>query len=394
MNHAPEASSQSMPGIADQGAFSRGMSTVGWGLYCASSWTWCIGIFLPIIMLGLFGGGGYWVFAVPNVIGCAAFGYVLTRERSQAMVAAHAPAIRWFSFVTIIFQIFFLSWATERFIIDDAQWPAVIWPVLGAVLTWTACAGAISLRSDLFWRWIAVIAAVAAVILFIMLVGYTGGIRFNPRPEDAPSLLASAPIIILGFLLNPYLDATFHRARQNTPSKHAFAIFGLAFAFMLAFSAASFNAQTLLPYLLPVVFVQWTIQLVFTIGAHLREVRDLPHRRIGATLVCFSAVLIGAGLGIPGLAREEVYLSILGLYALPFPMYMVAAIANGLSRPLPLRSIMAIIVLSGLLSPLGWLGFVENQTLALAPAFIGVLFGGIVIGKIARNSSGPVASTG
>ena len=36
-------------------------------------------------MLGLFGGGGYWVFAIPNVIGCAAFGYVLTRERSQAI---------------------------------------------------------------------------------------------------------------------------------------------------------------------------------------------------------------------------------------------------------------------------------------------------------------------
>ena len=48
--------------------------TLGWGLYCASSWTWCIGMFLPIIMLRRFGWPGFLVFAIPNVIGLIAFG--------------------------------------------------------------------------------------------------------------------------------------------------------------------------------------------------------------------------------------------------------------------------------------------------------------------------------
>ncbi|MDA0295513.1 MAG: hypothetical protein O3A31_05995, partial [Planctomycetota bacterium] len=81
-------------------------ATVGWGAYCACSWTWCIGMFLPIILLGRFGWAGFWAFAIPNLIGCVAFGYLFTPERSRRFATAHAGPIRWFSIATIAFQIF------------------------------------------------------------------------------------------------------------------------------------------------------------------------------------------------------------------------------------------------------------------------------------------------
>ncbi|MCH2162751.1 MAG: hypothetical protein MK085_12875, partial [Phycisphaerales bacterium] len=228
---------------SEAGPLRQGVSTIGWGLFCASSWTWSIGIFLPLLMMQLYGWKGFWVFAIPNVLGCAAFGYVLNRRRSKVMVNAHAPAMRWFSFATVIYQVFFIGWAMDTFIIADTPWPEVVWPVLGATLTLVACAAAMALRGDLFWRWLAVLTTIAAVVLFIMLINFTGGFQSVNGSETDRSLLAAAPVIICGFIFTPYLDATFHRARQNTPSRHSFAIFGVVFAFMLMCSIAAFKAE-------------------------------------------------------------------------------------------------------------------------------------------------------
>ena len=81
----------SLPASVDP-AFTRSSATrlgqtVGWGLYASSSWTWCIGMFLPIILLDRFGTAGFWAFglglfaaglssALANPLGtaCARFG--------------------------------------------------------------------------------------------------------------------------------------------------------------------------------------------------------------------------------------------------------------------------------------------------------------------------------
>ena len=62
----------------------RELATVGWGLFCASSWTWCIGMYLPVLLLRHFGWPGVLAFVVPNVAGCVAFGYVLADPRIKA----------------------------------------------------------------------------------------------------------------------------------------------------------------------------------------------------------------------------------------------------------------------------------------------------------------------
>ncbi|NCF38745.1 MAG: hypothetical protein GWP75_01345, partial [Planctomycetia bacterium] len=153
-----EASLRSPAGPARGGL----AATAGWGFYCACSWTWCIGMFLPVILLGRFGWAGFLAFAIPNLIGCVGFGYVFDADRSRRFATAHPLAIRWFSLATIAFQIFFIGWTSSMFIFaPDAASEAdpaaagvardvLTWPVLGVILTWTAGAAAVSARGDLF----------------------------------------------------------------------------------------------------------------------------------------------------------------------------------------------------------------------------------------------------
>ncbi len=46
-----------------------------WRFYVATSWTWVIGMMLPVLLIRDFGPMGWLVFAVPNVIGAASLGW-------------------------------------------------------------------------------------------------------------------------------------------------------------------------------------------------------------------------------------------------------------------------------------------------------------------------------
>ena len=43
-----------------------------WALFLGVSWTWVIGMFLPVLLVRDYGMLGWIVFAVPNVVGAAA----------------------------------------------------------------------------------------------------------------------------------------------------------------------------------------------------------------------------------------------------------------------------------------------------------------------------------
>ncbi|HWB19699.1 MAG TPA: hypothetical protein VG711_05310, partial [Phycisphaerales bacterium] len=87
------------------------LHTILWGVFCACSWTWCIGMYLPRIMIERWGWPGFLVFAVPNVIGCAAMGYVVkSAARSREIGSRHGRAMIAFSIVTIAYHAFFLTW--------------------------------------------------------------------------------------------------------------------------------------------------------------------------------------------------------------------------------------------------------------------------------------------
>ena len=47
-----------------------------WAIYLGTSWTWCIGMFLPVLVLRELGLTGFLSFAIPNIVG-------MTRDQAQ-----------------------------------------------------------------------------------------------------------------------------------------------------------------------------------------------------------------------------------------------------------------------------------------------------------------------
>src|SRR3974377_2421065 len=81
---------------------------LGWATFLGVSWTWCIGMFLPVLLVRDYGIWGWIVFAIPNVLGAPPMGWVIrSRETSLEIVAAHREACQLFSAVTIAFHLFF-----------------------------------------------------------------------------------------------------------------------------------------------------------------------------------------------------------------------------------------------------------------------------------------------
>lgn len=297
----------------------RALPTIGWGIFCAASWTWCIGMFLPFVLLGQFGWPGFLAFLIPNVIGCAAFGYVLTPARQQFVRQRCAGVCLWFSLATMAYQAFFAGWMLA---------PSV---AFGVVVVAILLAGSFGDRG---WVRLAVIVTAASAVCigwnFFSGDGAQSTIQLPASGTNPPeSLLGLIPVIALGFIACPYLDLTFHRALEKSPSRHAFLVFGIVFGSTL-FGVASFwdlkaNGPTITFALLSL----WAIQLCFTIGAHAREVR--PRWRLAGIWV----VLLGLALGwITRFAADDTlgdflgggeatYLRMLVLYGLVFPFFLL-----------------------------------------------------------------------
>jgi hypothetical protein len=309
---------------------------LGWGVYCASSWTWCIGMYLPIIMLRLFGWPGYLVFAIPNLVGLIAFGYLCDARRSRAILREHRPAIRLFSSATAAFQLFFLAWAWSLLAPGgNATNGALI--ALGA---W-ALSLALAAMPDRAWVPLGVAAWLTSIGLFIwFLVAHAGaGLAVLPATGElgARELTLLAPAIAFGLLLCPWLDGTFHRARIRSRSAHTFTVFGVAFAPMILFTCAYTIGGVIA--IGGIVLAQLTVQASFTAAVHVRETwlggvgaaedRASPWPW-GAVLPAI-AILLGT---LPALAGETTYLRFLGLFGLVFPAYVLLFIARkGGQRP-------------------------------------------------------------
>ena len=347
----------------------RTLESIQWGLFCTSSWTWCIGMYLPFVMMRLWGWPGFWAFFVPNVLGCAAFGFVLDAGRSRALAARLGWTCALFSAVTVAFQCYFAGWVAQwatggaDAIISPADGPALQTVVAtGAPIALLVAGIALAVRGDAFWR----TAGTVVTILTGLVVLLPGGVDPAAQAGRAPvtgelpamPLLFALPTIVAGFLCSPYFDLTFHRAAQQAPSPRiAFATFGLTFGAMLLLIASFYDPGTSIPRLGTALFVLWGVQLLFTVAVHLRELlAAAPAVRIPAHVVgglTALAVLLATPAviaafpnfpvqGPKGWALDEdlsflfpgepVYLAFLGAYGLLFPVLLLMESRGGSRR--------------------------------------------------------------
>jgi hypothetical protein len=354
---------------------------LGWANYLGMSWTWCIGMFLPVLLLRDLGAGGFWIFAIPNICGAAAMGWILRDAgQSRKMVQKHAGACALFSVVTIAFHVFFATWMIRRLAGPDAGAAiAVVFCVFWILLQWRRGGGI----------------AAAGLTLAVSLAVIGWGVSRSELPFVAQPIVTNAsrgldllwltPACLFGFLLCPYLDLTFHAARQAMEPREARVAFTLGFAgffgLMLLITAgysgwlvAAFD-RSRYPILALILGTHLIVQSCFTTAAHARQLVDLAARiRIGRFLAFCAALAVAVALGMVDRGPEDtyhglrlgevVYRSFLGFYALAFPAYVWLSIVP--PRRSPWR-VAAVIVIA---APLFWMAFVERHMICIVPGVL------------------------
>ncbi len=387
-----------------------------WGAYLACSWTWCIGMFMPVLLLRDFGWLGFIVFAVPNVIGAAAMGWVLkSRADSESMVRRHPAAIWWFSAVTIAFHVYWVLWVFQYLRMALPMSQNASYGVLAAFIAFWL----VSKRSSYFRR-MPQLATVLWIFSFLVLAATFVlpdlkpiGDRFHQaHPSNAMGLFM-LPISVFGFMLCPYLDVTFHHARQQLDTRPRGRIgftlgFGLMFALMIVLTTRyapmlidAMNGQVSNPtqtaWIGAVLLAHILFQWVFTVQVHLDQVKSLPTDKVPPYRM-FIGIGLGAGMlgffahNLPDhaslLGGEIVYRGFLGAYGLVFPTYVLyrIAMAHGGAKPLSFGAMWTAIVLA---TPMFWMGFMEGQSVWLAPGIaIVLLIAGIgMIDRKQRSTS-------
>ncbi len=374
-----------------------------WGAYLACSWTWCIGMFLPALLMRDMGWAGYWIFAIPNVVGAAAMGWTLkSRSSSTDFVQTHAQAIWWFSAVTLAFHFFWILWLSsfiqEAFNIPLHYLAGCIGIVCIFVL-FTSRAVRLSQTPK--------IALALLLFSFAVLIGASCS---NELQTASASLINSAqqpmnflwmlPVMLFGFLLCPYLDITFHHARQQLDSKKngrlGFTIGFVGFFFFMillttryagVISSAMDGSQVssgITMWLAAGILIHMLCQWIFTVHVHFDRIRTLPSAKpkqsMLLALVVISGIIGVSASWLPSysglLGGEIVYRLFMAAYGLVFPSYMlyrvIARRNNGSANPFTMWITMALAL------PFFWMGFIERQPIWLLPGMALVLSGAII----------------
>ncbi len=367
---------------------------IGWAVYLGMSWTWVIGMFLPVILIRDYGVWAWVIFAIPNCLGAAAMGWVMrSRAQSITFTQDHAIACRVFSLVTIAFHLFVTSWLCP-ILSGTAGW------IVPAILAQAAFTPLIKGRAQIT---VSIITLIVSIVIAIGL--FTNGGLSIPasQPFSAGSVIGLSMVCLLGFLLCPYLDLTFHRARQTTSDAGAKVAFGIGFCVVFAsMIVLTLGYAGAMANLMPgkivggLIFAQISVQSVLTVILHARALHDQAQARddaadFRATLGTALGVGLLGGMGAyfaqswsmqyAGLSIGEViYSSFLAFYGLVSPAYLLIAIACKSPR----RGATAIVVLIAL--PMYWLAFVERQMPYAIAGVAVVLIAAILLGTASRRS--------
>lgn len=361
------------------------LSTIGWAAYLACSWTWCIGMYLPVLLLRDYGVWGFVVFAVPNVIGAAAFGWVLARpDASRRLVEKHRPSLLAFSFITIAFQLYFLVWIFTLFSRDNIQLLVVV-----------AIAGlCVSLfpRSRSGDRGTIIRASIILALSLIAAATFLNSgshvIRLPP-PQHEMDVVWVMPVCLFGFALCPYLDLTFHHARQRSPGMSGAAAFTLGFGvFFLAMILFTFayagwldhamRSPIALTLTIPAVavLVHVCVQLIYTMQVHVEQAMESVRprtRRVAWGFFAFvtvdvivMAMLVTAPTGHDMSLAEITYRVFLSFYGLVFPAYVWLLMIptrdghSGTAGDNGRRKFFIFCFAVGIAAPMFWMGFIEG----------------------------------
>jgi hypothetical protein len=294
----------------------------------ACSWLWCLGGFFPLILNRDYGWPALAAFTIFNIGGAIAMGFYFKKpQQQQSFEREYKPAIATFSYVTIAYQLFFISWLGAM--IDQP----LLMPSMLAI-------GFVIYLSKGFINYWALAFYLLAIGLFVSFLGYEWPtINFNAKQYWPHAVLPLA----IGFIFSPYLDITFHRAyRESKNPKLSFSIgFGVLFLslLVLVFCYAGSLGEVFFKQALPSAILYpiigfLVLQTAFTIAAHCSELSTQKYIKpsllagaIGLVSLLFVSLLSyvkGSSIPVFNLPLEEtIYKGFLFFYSLVFPLYLV-----------------------------------------------------------------------
>ena len=399
-----------------------------WGAFLGCSWTWIIGMIFPAMLLRDYGLPGWVAFATPNVLGAAAMGAVLYKPQwSVHLVQRHLIACHNFTVVTVAFHLYVIAW------LFSSLFGLAAMPMMVIAIGLCVALGMRNRASAMLWVAAGVWLISIGCFVWAVSAGGSGGAGGVGADQGAWSLASwqpqsprlserdlwyFLPCSVLGFLLCPYLDLTFHRARINTTPKtgvFAFALgFGGVFFTMIIFSLV-YGAQLLpllegqpgagLPrfWLIPLA-IHLTLQAGFTITVHVREAIE-DHASGGLAslpwMVAAGGIAIVMGFiakltGLPdpqtlggALGRlagdlswgETGYRAFLLLYATVFPAYVWLVMIPARRRLSPLGKELRnalYAICCAIAYALGWMAFVLGR-----PGGVPIIFGVLIAARLA-----------
>lgn len=367
---------------------------LAWGLFLACSWTWCIGMFLPTLLVRDGGLPFFWAFLIPNVLGAASVGWVLRdAERSRRFVASKRPILLVFSAVTLAFHAYWLTWRCGSHLGENR--PEVL---IGVALGGAGVLGTIALRR----RVDAAGAAVALAASMLCAVALLAAPPDTPGVTIARELAGLAAITALGFGLCPYLDLSFNRACQHAPNPRLAFSLGFLVLFPLIIlgvtsgRAAWSPAESVLTLdgslILYALGAHFGAQSVFTVAAHIAALcRTAPDGSVGSvgdaihptplarlvTLPMLAGLLLAlAALFTPASAHgmdapEIAYRLFLGCYGVVFPAWFI--LSMGGRNPLARRTLVVLTLTVLAAAPFAWVGMILREETWLLPAALIVL---------------------
>jgi len=264
-------------------------------------------------------------------------------------------------------------------------------------------------KIDLILSWL-----VLAVSLVVLARGLTHiQIPQGPILENHHDLNWLTLVCIFGFILCPYLDLTFHRARQATTPAGAKLAFGLGFGVfflsmifltllyvgdvigikdMFRSKGGSFGLMGLRTW----VALHIAVQSGFTWMVHLRALPKIKKSDVPIWIVAtLLAVTMGILVWIPGLeiyngpyakllTGEVIYRAFMAFYGLVFPAYVwVCMVPLGRPAPGPVpRSLIAWGTGVLIAAPMFWMGFIEGKMGWLGPGLGVVLVSRLAAGLV------------
>ena len=336
-------------------------------------------MFLPTLLMRDYGSAAWFIFAIPNVIGAAAMGWVLKSPESSArLVAQHREACLVFSYVTLSFHLYFIFWIARDYL------PYLAGPTIVALIVFVMLGrlGRVNVN--------ALLALVTSSVVIALWLYWGQRMPQYQVRSDTLSLTGLASVCTLGFLTCPYLDLTFHHARQSLgrrESRWAFSIgFGVFFLAMIVFTAlyapffagATFSDQNH-DLLRKTLTLHIGVQIALTIYLHFRQAVVLQGTSRG-WLMFIVLPVVGTALVKYGdtynhfSAAELVYRLFMSCYGLIFPAYVWLCMLPRRDGSRPTRRdllVLATVVI--LVSPLYWIAFIEGKMAWMLPAVAGVL---------------------